>query len=260
MLSENQVFLELAQQKDYICIVELAVKLEASVSEVRHQLKALGDRVEYNDLDQWRIVRQIVVGANILSAAERRERDALENTVQQAFFVAGQALKLLRDKRLYRETHRTFQSYVRARFNFTRAAAYYLISATDVVNNLKCQQIVDTNKGTMVLPTKESQVRPLTKLTPERQREVWLKCVKLNEGRVPSARLVKQVLAEEDSNSRLEQKPEHQELTYKPGSGIDYTVHLDEETYRLFERYQVKIGSASKNGAIRRLIEDAIAE
>ena len=163
MLPENQVFLELAQQEDYICIVDLAMRLEASVSEVRHQLKALGDRVEYNDLDQWRIVR--VVERDILSEAERQERDALERTVQQAFFVAGKALKVLRDKRLYRETHSTFSSYVKERFDFTRRAAYYLIDAALVMNNLKCEQFVHR---TNVLPTKESQVRPLTKLPPER--------------------------------------------------------------------------------------------
>ena len=125
------------------------------------------DRVEYNDLDQWRIVR--VVERDILSEVERQERDTLEKAVQQTFFVAGEALKLLHDKKLYRETHRTFQSYVRERFNFTRTAAYYLIAATDVVNNLKCQQIVDTNNSTRVLPTKESQCRPLTKLPPEKR-------------------------------------------------------------------------------------------
>ena len=59
-----------------------------------------------------------------LSQAEKEERDALELTVQQAFFVAGKALKLLRDKKLYRETHATFESYVRDRFDFTRAATH----------------------------------------------------------------------------------------------------------------------------------------
>ena len=109
MISSELVFVQLAQVDDYICIVELAMMLEASVSQVRHRLKELGDRVEYNDKDEWRVVRNIVP-REILSKAEIAERDSLERTIQQAFFIAGQNLKLLRDKRLYRETHTTFET------------------------------------------------------------------------------------------------------------------------------------------------------
>ena len=38
MISENLVFVQLAQVDDYIGIVELAIALEASVSEVRQRL------------------------------------------------------------------------------------------------------------------------------------------------------------------------------------------------------------------------------
>lgn len=112
MISSELVFVQLAQYEDYICIVELAIALEVSVSTLRHKLKELGDRVEHNGKDQWRIVKNIVPN-NLLSDPEKAERDSLERTVQQAFFIAGKALKQLRDKRLYRETHATFESYVR---------------------------------------------------------------------------------------------------------------------------------------------------
>ena len=258
MISSELVFVQLAQVDDYICIVELAMMLEASVSQVRHRLKELGDRVEHNDKDEWRVVRNIVP-REILSKAEIAERDSLERTVQQAFFIAGKALKTLRDKKLYRETHATFEAYIRDRFDFTRAAAYYLISASEVVENLKCQQFVDTNKGT-ILPTKESQCRPLAKLSPERQREVWCSAVEQAKGKVPSARIVKDLVKRNSSNLEIETKPKDKEVIYKPGTGIDYVVHLDEETYRLLETYQDRIGTATKNGAIRRLLDDAIAE
>ena len=258
MISSELVFVQLAKVDDYICIVELAMSLEASVSQVRHRLKELGDRVEHNDKDEWRIAKNIV-SERILSESEKAERDNLESTVQQAFFVAGQALKLLRDKRLYRETHSTFESYVRDRFDYTRAAAYYLIKSSTVYENLKCQQFVDTNKGTSILPTKESQCRPLAKLSPERQREVWQTAVVKAEGKVPSARIVKAIINQSSSNSDIKVKPKDSEIIYKPGTGIDYIVHLDEETYRLLETYQDRIGKATKNGAIRRLLDDAIA-
>ena len=115
-----------------------------SVAEVRQRLNELGDRVTRNEQDEWRVVGSSVQKLDLspLSAYEIEERDELENTVSQAFYVAGMALKVLRDKKLYRETHRTFESYVKERFGFTKAAAYYLISAFEVVNNLKSQQIV----------------------------------------------------------------------------------------------------------------------
>ena len=259
MISSELVFVQLAQYDDYICIVELAMSLEVSVSVLRHKLKELGDRVEQNGLDQWRIAKNIVRD-DVLSLTERTERDNLEFTVQQAFFVAGKALKLLRDKRLYRETHSSFESYVKDRFDFTKRAAYYLINAHEVMNNLKSEQFVHTNTGTNILPTKESQCRPLAKLPPEKQREVWLTAVEKANGKVPSARIIKEVVKQNSSHSCIKTKPEDRELIYKPGTGIDYVVHLDEETYRLLETYQDRIGTATKRGAIRRLLEDAIAE
>jgi hypothetical protein len=177
MISSELVFVQLAQQSSYVCIVELAMMLETSVSEVRHSLKELGDRVEGNDNDEWRVIKNIIP-ERILSESEKAERDDLELTLQQAFFVAGQALRSLRDKRLYRETHTTFESYVRDRFDFTRRAADYLISAAEIVENLKStnsllpsddpnllskreQFVLKTN----VLPTKESQCRSLSKFS-----------------------------------------------------------------------------------------------
>lgn len=290
MISSELVFVQLAQQSSYVCIVELAMMLEASVSEVRQSLKGLGDRVECNDKDEWRILKNIVP-ERILSPAEKVERDSLELTVQQAFYIAGQALRSLRDKKLYRETHSSFESYVRDRFDFTKRAAYYLIDAYEVVNNLKAahslapsderceapasrrdfaskgscgsllksEQFVHSNKGT-ILPTKESQCRPLAKLSPERQREVWQIAVEKAKGKVPSARIIKTIINQSNSDADMKAKPKDSEMIYKSGTGIDYIVHLDEETYKLLESYQGRIGKATKNGAIRSLLDNAIAE
>jgi hypothetical protein len=148
---------------------------------------------------------------------------------------------------------------LRDRFDFGKSAVYYLISASEVVENLKCPQIVDENKKINVLPTKESQCRPLAKLPPEKQREVWLTAVERANGKVPSARIIKDVVKQNSSHLEIKTKPKDKELIYKPGTGIDYVVHLDEETYRMLETYQDRIGAATKNGVIRRFLEDAIA-
>ncbi|MGH2413708.1 MAG: hypothetical protein ACRDEA_08460 [Microcystaceae cyanobacterium] len=69
---------------------------------------------------------------------------------------------------MYRSTHKSFEEYCQERFDFTRRRPYQLIEAADVVDNLleKCVQFVH------ILPTKEGQVRPLTQLDPNQQREV----------------------------------------------------------------------------------------
>lgn len=55
-----------------------------------------------------------------LSADEERERQRLELRVESAFYQAGKALAQLRDSKLYRSTHRTFEEYCHERFGFSR--------------------------------------------------------------------------------------------------------------------------------------------
>jgi hypothetical protein len=50
-------------------------------------------------------------------------------------FEAGKALAELRDRRLYRSTHKTFEQYCKDRFGYTRIAASYKIAAATVMEN-----------------------------------------------------------------------------------------------------------------------------
>ncbi len=119
-----------------------------------------------------------------LSYDEERELLRLERIVEQAFYRAGSALAKIRDQRLSRSTHETFESYCQARFNFSRQAANYLIAGAKVYENL------ETN-GCQILPTKERQVRAIACLDSEKQNEVWKAAVNLAKQRVPSSRIVK---------------------------------------------------------------------
>lgn len=71
-----------------------------------------------------------------LTPDEERERHRLEWKVERAFYEAGAALRELRDKRLYRSTHRTFEEYCYERFGYTRRRPYQLIEAAIVFENL----------------------------------------------------------------------------------------------------------------------------
>ncbi|WP_193199923.1 hypothetical protein [Nostoc sp. MG11] len=124
-----------------------------------------------------------------LSEEEQRDRLHLERRVERAFYEAGKALTELRDRRLYRSTHKTFEEYCKDRFGYNRSRSYQIIDAATVVDNLhKCPQIVD------ILPTAEGQVRPMTKLEPQQQQEVWQQAVEQAGGKVPTGRIVKDVV------------------------------------------------------------------
>ncbi|MBE9210636.1 hypothetical protein IQ244_29865 [Nostoc sp. LEGE 06077] len=121
-----------------------------------------------------------------LTEQEQSDRLHLERKVERAFFEAGKALAELRDRKLYRSTHSTFEEYCKDRFGYNRSRSYQLIDAAIVVDNLhKCPQIVD------ILPTAEGQVRPLTKLETEQQQEVWQAAVEKAGGKVPTGKIVK---------------------------------------------------------------------
>ncbi|WP_225226140.1 hypothetical protein [Komarekiella delphini-convector] len=125
-----------------------------------------------------------------LTEQEQRDRLHLERRVERAVFEAGKALAELRDRRLYRSTHKTFEDYCRDRFGHSRRQSYLLMDAAVVFDNLleKCDPMDH------ILPTSERQVRPMTKLEPQQQQEVWQQAVELAGGKVPTGRIVKDVV------------------------------------------------------------------
>jgi hypothetical protein len=122
-----------------------------------------------------------------LSFDEAQERQRLERKVERAFYEAGSALRELRDQRLYRSTHKTFEAYCQDRFQFQRTHSYQLIDAAGVVDNLSA------NRG-QILPTKEFQVRSMVSFEPTEQVEIWQEAVEQAGGKVPSARIVRGVV------------------------------------------------------------------
>ncbi len=125
-----------------------------------------------------------------LSPTEAADRLRLEIRVDRSLYEAGCALRELRDRRLYRSTHFSWQEYCRERFGYGRDSADLKILAAEIVENLEDQ--VPTNRR-QILPTKLEQIRPLTKLKPDQQRQVWQEAVDAAGGKVPSGRLVKDV-------------------------------------------------------------------
>ncbi|WP_018504901.1 hypothetical protein [Parafrankia discariae] len=62
--------------------------------------------------------------------------EAAIDSLRVAFWVAGKALQLIRDARLYRGTHDTFEDYVTERWDMQTSQAYRLIQAWPLAERL----------------------------------------------------------------------------------------------------------------------------
>jgi hypothetical protein len=102
-----------------------------------------------------------------LSEEEQKERERLEKQIVDSFYQAGVALRELRDKKLFRSIHRTFEEYAKDILGFTRIRLYQLMGAAQVYENIR----ENVNAPLTSLPPTEYQCRPLVKLTQEEQVE-----------------------------------------------------------------------------------------
>ena len=105
------------------------------------------------------------------------ELHLLEERVKQGMGVAGNALKCIRDKKLYKDEFKTFAKYCQARFKISKAHAYRLIDFA------KTCEVIQEDLSTIP----EKITRPLAKLPDdEAKREVWQEVRNANEGKLPS--------------------------------------------------------------------------
>ena len=107
-----------------------------------------------------------------LTDAEALELSSLEATVERslkAFWEIGQALRQIRDRRLYRQDFSTFEDYCTNRWEMSRRWAYQLIEAATVYENVR--------HGAQILPANERQLRPLTALPSQEQPRAWAQAV-----------------------------------------------------------------------------------
>ena len=117
----------------------------------------------------------------------------LEGVIEKnlkAFYEVGAALLEIRESKLYKDTHATFEDYCRDRWDMTRDYAYKLIGSSQVVSNL------GNVDNCLQKPSTESQARPLTRLSAPLQKEAWERAVETApEGKV-TARHVQNVVRE----------------------------------------------------------------
>jgi len=120
----------------------------------------------------------------ILNIDESHELERCEVVIKQGlqtFIEVGQALMTIKEKRLYRIGYKTFEDYCVEKWSISRPRAFQLIEAANVISGLST--IVD------ILPKTESQVRPLTSLEPEIQKQVWTEVVKTHGENITAAKV-----------------------------------------------------------------------
>ena len=168
-----------------------------------------------------------------LTIQEAETLKELEHVIKDGlytYFEVGAALMKIRDLELYRATHSTFESYCRDTFQISRAHAYRLIDsynvqsiidkaqAMDFIEQAKSLQLETNNeeekeeilndlrRSTLQKPQNESQIRPLTKLPPNKQAKAWMKAVKTAPDGKITAKHVQQVVNTMIGKATVKQK------------------------------------------------------
>lgn len=170
------------------------------------------------------------VSDRVIEIEKKKRHDALCVDVARdlpKFLSVGNDLIELKQLEVYKETHKTFEAFVRDQFNLERAQAYRLMEAASVTKNLSpIGDKIDT-------PKLESQLREVAKAPPEQQAEVVKKAVEkaAEENRKPTANDFKQavkqvvgVLVEEgeiEGEEEIEEEPTIEEICEEDNKKIE---------------------------------------
>jgi hypothetical protein len=118
-------------------------------------------------------------GALTQSDTERlKELESVIERGRKTFIEVGYALAEIRDLRLYRQTHATFEAYCAEQWGWTRQRSYQLMNAATVVKLLPA--------GMSTRVDNEATARELAKLEPQ-EREKVLLAIEQRGGRVTPA-------------------------------------------------------------------------
>lgn len=87
----------------------------------------------------------------------------------KTFIEVGESLLKIKNEKLYRQSHSTFEEYCEKRWNIGIRQSQRLMNAAEVVKNLK------EHDQSVVLPTSEYQIRTLAQLPSVAQKAIWEK-------------------------------------------------------------------------------------
>jgi hypothetical protein len=162
----------------------------------------------------------------IITPSESVRLIELERVIEKGkttFVEVGNALAEIRDSRIYRSSHGTFEDYCKERWDFRRDYVNKLIAASAVVSNL------DT---VVSKPDSERQARPLAKLPAEQQPAAWEKAQEIakDEGKPVAARHVEAAVAD------LKDEEISPPGTYRPAQALSFATMAIAQLERIDKR------------------------
>ena len=154
-----------------------------------------------------------IAASEILAPLDSNERKRLkecEDIIRAGlvqFVEVGTALMEIRDSRLYRGTHGTFEEYVNLVLSLTRTHAYRLMDGAQVIHDLS--PIGDIS----MLPTNEAQARELARFkTPEERVAAWRKVIDVAGEKPITAKLVHETLVPKANLGRDSRKAREKKI------------------------------------------------
>ncbi len=112
-------------------------------------------------------MQELVEKLTGLESSRLQELETVVRRNMRAFLEFGLALQEIKDRRLHRETHETFDEYVRATFDMQAGNAYRKIRAASLTKRIEAA-------GVENLPENEAQARELLGIKDkENQVQVW---------------------------------------------------------------------------------------
>ncbi len=183
-----------------------------------------------------------------IALEESRDLNRLEAIVAdglQSFLAVGDALAQIRDRKLYRIEHATFDEYLETKWKISRSRACRLIQAAETVKTLPTG-----NK-----PTTERQARPLTKLPRTERAEAWTEAVVTSPTGAPTAKEVEAVVEKMKQKTQSVERADHESpLDARPlppehKTPLQWASHfytlLDKQDRQQFRNFQRGIDGAT---------------
>ncbi|GAB3163042.1 hypothetical protein [Telluribacter humicola] len=157
-----------------------------------------------------------------LSLDEQSRLEECEEVIHKGlktFVEVGSALYEIRDKKLYRNHFKTFESYCQERWQLKRQRAYELMGAAEIVNQLSENLSEISDKTTIAPPDKESHAAALSRIPAVLRFRAWQKIV---EESVQQARPVTVKLINEVTDTLIDE----QDTAEPPAKSLDENEEL----------------------------------
>lgn len=218
-----------------------------------------------------------------LDLTEQAQLIACEKIIEKGyntFIEVGNALFEIRNNKLYREKHSTFEEYCKGKWQIKRQRAYELMEAASIVNTLS--EISDKNNigdpQELSINIRESHAAALAKIPQELRNDVWQKVVEVqqNTGKAVTAKVIQSVYEEQqktentENSKEIKEKEEHDLLVKKirekvKHSKLDYiTVEvkgifiIENDLEEIWQKLRNDFTKISENDKITLSVEQAV--